>query len=159
MKGRPFALLGVNTDKSLRTAKDAVKKNGLNWRSWYDGSTRGPICSQFKISGFPTIFLLDHNGVIRFKNVRGPALDAALEILVKDAENAGMSGAPVDTGEYRVFKTADGKHEVEACYVSFGEGKVTLRRKDTKKEIQIQMKLLSKEDQAFIRKIRRGNAG
>lgn len=156
MKGRPFALLGVNTDKSLQVAKTAVKKNELNWRSWFDGKG-GDIVRQFKIRSFPTILVLDHNGVIRFKNVRGPALDAAIELLVSEAEQAGMSGGEVEIGEYRTFKTADGKHEVIATYVDFKDGKVSLKRKDNKKVVEIPMGILSKEDQQYIRELRRGS--
>lgn len=156
MKGRPFALLGVNTDKSLDVAKSAVKDNELNWRSWFDGSG-GDIVRKFKIRSFPTILVLDHTGVIRFKNIRGASLDAAIEQLVQDAENAGMSGEPVDTSNYRVFKTADGKHEVEAAYVKYEGGNAFLKRKDNKKIVEIPLKILSKEDKEFVRGILRAN--
>ncbi|MEE2642627.1 MAG: SHD1 domain-containing protein [Planctomycetota bacterium] len=153
MKGRPFTLLGVNNDQSLTVARNAVKKNQLNWRSWYDGKG-GPIVRNFGIRSFPTIFLLDHEGVVRFKNIRGAALDSAIELLVSEAESAGMSGATVDTKEYRIFRTADGRHEVEAAYVGFKEGKVSLQRKDNGKVVEIPLNILAREDQQYIRALR-----
>ena len=158
MKGRPFALLGVNTDKSLKVAKAAVEKNELNWRSWFDGSG-GDIVRKFQIRSFPTILVLDHNGLIRFKNIRGSSLDTAIELLVKEAEAAGMSGEPVDTGEYRIFKTADGKHEVEAAYVKYTGGTTFLKRKDNKKVVEIPLKILSQEDKEYVREKIRASRG
>ena len=97
--------------------------------------------------------------MIRFKNIRGSALDAAIELLVKEAEGAGMSGEPVDTGEYRIFKTADGKHEVEAAYVKYTSGTTFLRRKDTKKVVEIPLKILSQEDKEYVREKIRASRG
>ena len=77
MKGRPFVLLGVNSDKEKSRAKDAVKDNNLNWRSWWDKSTQGDISSSFQIRGWPTIFLIYKEGVIKAKNVRCSQLAVA----------------------------------------------------------------------------------
>ena len=158
MKGRPFALLGVNTDKNIGIAKTAIAENELNWRSWYDGQG-GSIVRQFQIRSFPTILILDHNGLIRFKNIRGTTLDTAIEELVSDAEKAGMSGVPVETAEFRNFTTADRKYKVEAAYQKFEDCKLFLKRKDNGKIIEIEMKVLSKEDQQYIREFRRSLAG
>ena len=37
MAGRPFALLGVNTDDDLAQLKHVIQKEQINWRSWWDG--------------------------------------------------------------------------------------------------------------------------
>jgi peroxiredoxin len=89
MKNRPFALLGVNTDGSAAEVKQ--KNPGkVTWRSWFDGK-RGPICSQYSVQAFPTLYVLDHKGVIRKKYVGGPnpnELDSLIGKLVKEAEKA-----------------------------------------------------------------------
>ena len=88
---RPFALLGVNSDKDREKLKEVMKEKELNWRSfWNGGSTRGPISTEWKVTGWPTIYIIDHEGVIREKNVRGDDLDAAIAKYVKIAEEAGM---------------------------------------------------------------------
>ena len=38
------------------------------------------------MSAWPTIYLLDAKGVIRYKNLRGKELDEAIDLLVKEAE-------------------------------------------------------------------------
>ena len=87
-EGKPFALLGVNTDDSLEKLQLAQKKHDLNWRSWWDGMS-GPITFQWKVEGLPTFYLLDHKGLIRWENVGSPDLkvmDQLIEQLVQEAE-------------------------------------------------------------------------
>ncbi|MBX9687815.1 MAG: TlpA family protein disulfide reductase, partial [Candidatus Obscuribacterales bacterium] len=62
-KNRPFKLIGVNTDEPEQLAS-IIKENGLTWDSWSDGPG-GPICRKYGVHSFPTIFLIDHKGIIR----------------------------------------------------------------------------------------------
>ncbi|MFP6670205.1 MAG: thioredoxin-like domain-containing protein [Pirellulaceae bacterium] len=88
--GKPFALLGVNSDKDREVLKDVMTEKEITWRSWWDGgSTRGPIASQFNVSVWPTIYVLDSKGVIRYKGVRGVAMDKAVDTLLAEIENGG----------------------------------------------------------------------
>ena len=89
LENRPFALIGVNSDSSLDKLKEAVEKEQITWRSFFDGgSTNGPIATAWTVTGWPTIYVLDANGVIRHKNLRGDALEAAVLALVEEAEKA-----------------------------------------------------------------------
>jgi hypothetical protein len=84
MAGKPFALIGVNSD-SKETVRKAIKEEDLTWRSFWDGGdTRGPIATKWAVTGWPTIYILDAKGVIRFKNRRGEAMDAAIEELLAE---------------------------------------------------------------------------
>ena len=84
LEGKPFALIGINTDSDRAMVKSRSEKDQVTWRSFYDRTTRGPICSAWKINSFPTIYVLDHKGVIRFKNVREGALDKAVDQLLAE---------------------------------------------------------------------------
>ena len=150
LQGRPFALLGVNTDNKISTAIDAVKENNLNWRSWYDGDS-GPIVENFGITGFPTIFVVDHTGVIRYKDIRGEKLEHAIELLVAEAEAAGMKGGPPPPpkAEYRVFTAATGTRTA-GTFKSYSDGVVTLEKKDGT-EVKIELDDLSKKDIAYLK--------
>lgn len=93
LAGKPFVLLGVNSDRDREKIKQTCQEKGLTWRSWWNGgSTRGPISKAWNVRGWPTIYIIDHKGVIRYKNVRGKRLDAAIDKLVAEAEAA--QGAP-----------------------------------------------------------------
>ena len=83
---RPFAIIGVNSDQDRAKLKQRIKEENISWRSFWAGSTRGPIPTRWNVSGWPTIYVLDHNGVIRAKNVRGKQLDEWIEKLVVEAE-------------------------------------------------------------------------
>src|SRR5262245_40852959 len=86
LQGRPFALLGINTDGNVNEVKQKSMTESVTWRSWYDGQG-GAICKQYKVQSFPTIFVLDHKGVIRYKNVRGDEMEKAVETLLKEMED------------------------------------------------------------------------
>src|SRR5437762_13351791 len=86
---KPFALIGINSDSDRDELKKVLEKEEITWRSWWDGgSTEGPIATTWNVHGWPTIYVLDAKGVIRFKNVRGEAMDRAVETLLKEAEAA-----------------------------------------------------------------------
>ena len=72
MKGKPFALIGVNGDTVRNDAKHAIEKENITWPSfWSQEGPRGPIPTAWNIHGWPTVFILDPNGVIRFKGEGG----------------------------------------------------------------------------------------
>ena len=82
---KPFVILGVNSDGSQEKLKKTMEKEDITWRSWWDGgSTYGPIATRWNVQDWPTLYLLDGNGVIRFKNARGERLDRAIEELLAE---------------------------------------------------------------------------
>jgi alkyl hydroperoxide reductase subunit AhpC len=86
LEGKPFALIGVNTDEDRSMVKNRNQQDQVNWRSFYDKSPIGPICSAWSVNSFPTIYVIDHKGIIRFINVRGEEIDRAVEQLLGDME-------------------------------------------------------------------------
>jgi len=79
----PFALLGVNSDKKIERVKQAIEKNNISWRSFWQGAagTGGPISTKWNIKGWPTVVLIDHKGVIRH---RGHQLREGKELKLLD---------------------------------------------------------------------------
>jgi hypothetical protein len=85
LAGQPFALLGINSDRDREALKKVMKKQGITWRSfWNGGGTGGPISSAWNVRAWPTIYVLDHKGVIRYKNVRGERMDEAVDALLAE---------------------------------------------------------------------------
>ena|SRR5947209_1163240 len=95
LEGKPFALLGINSDKDRDELKQTLKKEEITWRSWWDGgSTSGPIATKWNVSGWPTLYILDQNGVIRYKNVREEkAMDKAIDTLIAEMSKGGKTPA------------------------------------------------------------------
>jgi len=83
----------VNSDPDRENLKNIMIDNLITWRSFADGS-QGPIARQWKVNSFPTLYLIDHNGVIRRKIQGMPnssALDKEIDALVAEAELAKSS--------------------------------------------------------------------
>jgi hypothetical protein len=94
---KPFALIGVNSDRDLKELKPVLEKEQITWRSFWNGEkgTGGPISAAWLVRGWPTLYVIDHKGVIRHKYLGSPGdevLDAAIEKLVKEAEKDAKSG-------------------------------------------------------------------
>ncbi len=82
---QPFALVSVNTDPSVDSLRQSIARGEITWRCWWDGGMTGPITTRWGILSFPSIFVLDRAGVIRFKDVRGDELDRAVTSLLDEA--------------------------------------------------------------------------
>ena len=84
---KPFAIVGINSDKDLTILRKVVKDKNLTWPSFFDGGgIGGPIATQWGVRGWPTVYVLDAKGVIRYKNARGKKLDEAVEALLAEME-------------------------------------------------------------------------
>ncbi len=81
----PFALLSVNTDEDRETLRQSIESGEITWRCWWDGGTGGPITTRWGVLHFPTLYLLDGEGIIRRKLYRGDAMDHAIEDLLKES--------------------------------------------------------------------------
>lgn len=101
--GKPFAIVGINGDKDRAAGKAVAEKAEIPWRSFADCERgNGPIVRRWNVGGWPTLYLLDGNGVIRYKGdflrsvsaragkdgkwVQYSFLDDAVELLMKEAE-------------------------------------------------------------------------
>jgi hypothetical protein len=87
LKDKPFALLGINSDGDAEKLKPILADNGISWRQAVDGSTSGPLATQWNVHGWPTIYILDHNGVIRFRDLRDAEMEAAVNTLLAEMQN------------------------------------------------------------------------
>jgi len=91
LKGRPFALIGVNVnEQESKDLKATMAAEKMNWRSF---AYQEAINDKWNPST-PSYYVLDREGVIRHKWVGAPgatAIDTALEKLIHDAEAAGKN--------------------------------------------------------------------
>lgn len=82
----PVVVLGIDSSTSLDAAKRAKHDNGLAYRSWWDGEgaryNQGPIATTWNVVGWPTVYVIDPKGIIRFVDVRRDLLIDAVGQLV-----------------------------------------------------------------------------
>lgn len=87
-KKRPFTILSVSCDDEQETLTKFFEKEEMPWDHWFDGKG-GNVAKSFRVRAFPTLYLIDHEGVIREKWVGSPGnekIAKAVEELVKEAE-------------------------------------------------------------------------
>ena len=92
-KDRPFALIGVNSDgtdteEGLKKFLEQKEKMGVTWRSFRNESTDPSISDTWRVQGWPTLYFIDHEGVIRHTDLLGEELETAVKALVAKAESA-----------------------------------------------------------------------
>jgi thiol-disulfide isomerase/thioredoxin len=81
LKGEPFVLVSISADAEKETLVDFLDKEPMPWTHWWNGA-EGKILDALNIQHYPTIFVLDREGVIRYKEVRGQELEDAVKTLL-----------------------------------------------------------------------------
>lgn len=89
LEGKPFVIVGINSDPDRENVKAKSAKKGPPWRSFWDGgSANGPIQNLWNIQGYPTMILIDHKGIIVDRTYPMREGIELIERTVKAAESA-----------------------------------------------------------------------
>jgi hypothetical protein len=92
MSDKPFALIGVNGDDDDPDVESKNAEKEITWRSFKNKRDDQPSISQeWNVQGWPTLYLIDHEGIIRHKWLGSPGdktLDKEIDALVAQAEEA-----------------------------------------------------------------------
>lgn len=97
-KDKPFAILGVksdgtDTDDGLASYKKQAAEMGVTWRSFRNEGCDPPIADTWRVQAWPTLYYIDHAGVIRHKNVRGEKqMETVLAEMIAAAEAEAKGG-------------------------------------------------------------------
>jgi len=84
-KDKPFRFLSINLDEEKSSLKEFLEKEKMPWTQWW-ADPEGESAEAWHIHSFPTIYVLDAKGVIRYKNVREEELDEAVDKLLAEME-------------------------------------------------------------------------
>ena len=83
-KDQGFEVVGISLDENKAAVEKFVTENGLDWPQYFDGKGWGnEIAQRFGINSIPATFLVGKDGTIVASNLRGPALDEAIEEALK----------------------------------------------------------------------------
>ena len=93
----PFAILGI--EAGTREGASRLKaQHRLTYRSWWDGTgtegARGPIAAAWNVLGWPTTYVLDANGVVRFVDLRDEDLLKGVRQLLAEQADLAAEAAP-----------------------------------------------------------------
>ena len=81
-KDQKFEIIGISLDRSITPLEEYIQKKELGWVHYWDNA--GKVSNMYKVRGIPSTFLIDGEGTIRKTNLRGHALEHAVEDLVKE---------------------------------------------------------------------------
>ncbi len=87
-KGRPFAFVSVSVDDTRATLAGFLKRTAMPWTHWWDGSC-GEAAATWGVMAYPTVFVIDHKGVVRYRQIdesKDNALEKVIEQLLAEAE-------------------------------------------------------------------------
>ncbi len=82
LKDQPFALVGVSMDADKEALTELLAKEKLPWRQWWVGEN-SKLAQDWNIEYFPTIYVIDARGVIRYEGLKGEELEKAVNELLK----------------------------------------------------------------------------
>jgi thiol-disulfide isomerase/thioredoxin len=83
---KPFVFVSVSCDEKRETLAAFIGKTEMPWTHWWDGQG-GTVAKTYEVKAFPTLYVIDHKGVIQFKSLGyDKKLDSVVEKLVKEAE-------------------------------------------------------------------------
>ena len=77
-KDQGLSILGVSLDRKAEDWKKAITDDGLEWNHVSNVEYFDEIAELYNVDAIPASFLLDENGVIIAKNLRGPALESKI---------------------------------------------------------------------------------
>ncbi len=87
-QGRPFAIVGVNSDSNKDRARRAIAQEHMTWRSFWNGDDNH-ISKAWNVKGWPTVYLIDHRGVIRQRLfVQDEKIDEIVAAAERDLKSA-----------------------------------------------------------------------
>lgn len=83
-KGKNFTVLGVSLDQKKDAWMQAIQQDGLTWQHVSDlKGWQNNVAAMYDVTSIPQNFLIDPNGILIGKNLRGEALMAKLEKVLK----------------------------------------------------------------------------
>jgi peroxiredoxin len=74
-----FEVLGISLDQEEQRVKSFIKQKNMPWQQYFDGKFwQNKLAVKYGVQGIPATFLLDGEGKIIGRNLRGEALEQAV---------------------------------------------------------------------------------
>ena len=83
-RGSGFTIFGVSLDQNEQGWKNAIIQDGLIWNTHVSDllGWNSAAAAMYGVRGIPTNWLIDGKGIIIGQNLRGPALEQAIDQIV-----------------------------------------------------------------------------
>jgi peroxiredoxin len=74
-----FEIIGISLDQDEKKLKNFTSQRKMTWQQYFDGKGwENKLAGKYGVQSIPATFLLDREGKIIGKDLRGPALDEAV---------------------------------------------------------------------------------
>ena len=87
LSGKPFQILSVCVDDdrgALVEFLERIKFPGIH--TWEEQGSANPVAQLYNVQALPTSYLIDHNGVIRARDIDPAQLVATVERILKKTQ-------------------------------------------------------------------------
>jgi peroxiredoxin len=79
-----FVMISLSLDDSRDELRSFIRKNGMRWHQGYLGEwSKSPVPVNYGVESIPAIFLIGPDGNVIQKDLRGPAIEAAVKKALK----------------------------------------------------------------------------
>jgi peroxiredoxin len=85
-RDKPFVMIGVNNDQNPDKAKEITAAQQMTWPVLRTDRLDGALNRLYGVSGIPSVFVIDAEGILRYAQVRGPSLDSAVATLLAEMD-------------------------------------------------------------------------
>ncbi len=81
-----FEIVGISLDRDRKALDAYLKQNKIPWPQYFDGKYwQNDIAMRYSVSSIPATFLVDRDGNIRYKSLRGNQLERRVKELLAES--------------------------------------------------------------------------
>lgn len=81
-----FEIIGISLDSDKKAFESYVETNKMTWPQYFDGKGwQNDVAAKYKVQAIPATYLIDKQGKIRYRSLRGEDLEKAIEKLLAEA--------------------------------------------------------------------------
>lgn len=78
----PFVLFGISLERTPEQLRDLIEREEFTWPIIYERDRVNTAA--YDVVAIPAIYLIDHEGVVRFKHIRDTLLNRAIRKLLRE---------------------------------------------------------------------------
>jgi thiol-disulfide isomerase/thioredoxin len=81
-----FEIVGISLDRDKAALENYIRTNKMEWPQHFDGAGwQNGVATKYKVRSIPATYLIDRKGKIRYRSLRGTALEEAVAELVDES--------------------------------------------------------------------------
>ena len=82
---RGFEIVGISLDRDKAALERYIQQNNMDWPQQFDGKGWGnEIAAKYKVRSIPATYLIDREGKIRYRSIKGAQLEKAVAELINE---------------------------------------------------------------------------